>query len=416
MRLQFTTQYLCALALLVCGVSCRQQSTPTNAEADGEGDLASPLAQVANADLFDPPRVLTFNVTIPDDQLKVMQQGSYSYGRCTFSEGGASYNDVGIRYKGNPAKEAASGKPDFTVEFNEFVSGQKFRGLRRLILLAGRDDPSYLAAPIGLELFREAGVPSARCTFSRLQLNGRDLGLYLVVEGVDRTFIRRHFARSNGNLYDEARDTDVDGKLEKYGGRNNPGQPDVDALAAATRESDPARRWSELQRQLDMERFLNFTALEVLLWMKDSYAITANKFRIYHDPVSDRMVFFPKNVEDVLGKTNGPVMPQWRGLVAKAVLSTPEGQQQYRQTVARLLDTVFKPDKVQKRAREIAATIRPAAAGTDPDAARKFDAAVLQFCNAVDLRARFVSEQLKALPPTKAPLAGATAGTSLPEE
>ena len=371
---------------------------------DGEAfetELDMPVSvAMRDEDLFDPPRVIPLRFEITAAELDAMQSGSHQYGRCTLRGGGQSLVDVGIRYKGNPAKEAASGKPDFNLEFNEFVSGQKFHGLKRVILLAGRNDPSYLSAPIGLELFREAGVPAARCGFARVELNGRDLGFYLVVEGVNRDFLRQHFTKSSGNLYDEAEDTDVDGKLEKYGGKDNPGQPDVDALAAAARESDPARRWEKLQQQLDLDRFLTFTALEVLLWMKDSYAITANKFRIYHDPESDRMVFFPKNVEELFGKTSGPLMPEWRGLVARAVMTTPEGQEQYRKTVAKLLDTVLKPDKVQASAREMAATIRPAVAGNDAAAAQSFDAAVARFCDAVERRARFVGQQLETTPAT----------------
>jgi hypothetical protein len=81
---------------------------------------------------------------------------------------------------------------------------------------------------------------------------------------------------------------------------------------------------------------------------------------------------------------------------ARAVLTTPEGKKRYRAAVAKLLDTVFQPVKVQARARELAAAIRPAAVGTDAGAATAFDTAVTQFCEAVAGRATFVAEQLKA--------------------
>jgi spore coat protein CotH len=231
--------------------------TPVAGGAD-HSDAAAP-----GDDLFGPPKVISLKIEIPDGELKTMLKGSHTYGRCTLREGGVSYSDVGIRYKRAPDKEAASGKPDFTVAFNEFASGQKFHGLQRLILLAGRKDPSYLSAPIGLELFRNAGIPAARSGFATIQLNGRNLGFYVVVEGVDRDFIGRHFDNSKGNLYDEGHDTDVTGKLEKYGGKNSTDQPDVDALAAAALQSDPAQRWEQLQQRLDVDRFLAFAALEI---------------------------------------------------------------------------------------------------------------------------------------------------------
>jgi spore coat protein H len=344
-------------------------------------------------DLFAPPKVISLIFEIPAAELETMKTGSHVYGRCTVREKGASYVDAGIRYKRNPEKESASGKPDFTVDFTEFVSGMKFHGLKRLILLAGRNDPSYLSAPIGLDLFRKAGVPAARFCFATVQLNGRNLGLYVVVEGVDRDFIGRHFQKNNGNLYDEGKHTDVDGKLEKYGGKKDPGQADVDALASAALQSDPARRWEQLQQRLDVDRFLAFAAMEILLWQDDSYSMEAAKFRIYHDPATDRMVFFPKNVERLLAKTDGPMMPQCKGVVARAVLTTPQGRQRYREIMSKLLQTVFIPAKVQAQAQALANVVRPAI-GNDSAAAKSFDAGVRQFLEAVAKRAEFATHQL----------------------
>ncbi len=404
MPVRTNSALILALGLLTGIAACKPSpkvADDTAPDTVASVDRAGQTDRAGNGDyLFDPPRLLSFSISIPATELEAMHSGSHRYGHCTLTEGGQSLADVGIRYKGNPAKEAATGKPDFNVEFNEFVSGQKFHGMRRLILLASRGDSSHLSAPIGWELFRNAGVPAARCGFAKVELNGRELGLYLIVEGVDRDFIRRYFPKSKGNLYDEGVHTDVDGKLEKYGEPNSTDQLDVDALATATKQVDPNLRWTELQRLLDVDRFLTYTALEVMLWLEDSYAIEGKKFRIYHDPATDRMVFFPKNVEEVFEKTDGPLVPDWRGLVARAVLTTPQGREQYHKTVAGLLETVFKPDSVTARARELAAVMRPAVIGTHADAAQKFDAAVEQFCDSVNRRASFIAAQLKTAPPS----------------
>jgi hypothetical protein len=64
----------------------------------------------------------------------------------------------------------------------------------------------------------------------------------------------------------------------------------------------------------------------------------------------------------------------------------------------RLLDTVFTPAQVKARSQQLAAVIRPSAAGKDADAAKTFDAAVASFCDAVSRRASFAAEQLGAPP------------------
>jgi hypothetical protein len=64
-----------------------------------------------------------------------------------------------------------------------------------------------------------------------------------------------------------------------------------------------------------------------------------------------------------------------------------------------LLGTLFIPNKLQAHGKELATLLRPALSGND---AKKFDAAVAQFLDAVGQRARFVADQLQTLPATAA--------------
>jgi spore coat protein H len=348
------------------------------------------------SDLFG-TNIVTLAIQIPPATLESLRNNSDSHGYvpCTVVSGSDSLTNVGIHCRGNPAKELATGKPDLIVTFDKFAKKQRFHGQRRLVLQAGRDDPSYVAVPIVCEMFRQADVPAPRCGYARVRFNGRDLGLYVLIEGVEKEFIQQHFGRVDGNLYDEGDPPDVTGRLEKASGGDKSDQSDADTLAAVALLADPAERWKGLQQRLDVDRFLTFTALEVLWWLSDSYSLDAHKFRLYHDPTSNRFVFFPKNVEEVLRRTDGPAVPECRGVVARAVLTTPEGNALYRQTLARLLATTFEPNKVQARARSLAAAIRPAAVGEDAAAGKAFDDAVARLCEAVSQRASLVSSELK---------------------
>lgn len=352
-------------------------------------------------DLFTPRRVLVLALQMDAPAVAALRTNSdnHAYVRCSFRGGGLSLTNVGIHCKGDSAGQLLEGRPDFTVTFDKFVRGQAFHGQKRLLLQSSREDPSYLSAPVAFALFRQAGVPAPRCGFARVQLNGRDLGLYVLIEGENRDFLRRHFGNDDGNLYDEGETHDVTGKLDKDHGGRKDDQSDVGALVAATRVTDPGERWRQLQKRLDMDRFLAFTAMEVLLWNEESYALGARQFRLYHDPATDRLVFFAKGVERVLTKTDGPALPQCKGVVARAVLTTPEGRRRYRQVVSRLLDTVFVPEKVESLSREIAAVIRPAAAEDGAEGGKAFDAAVARFCEAAARRARWLRDAPEAIDP-----------------
>jgi hypothetical protein len=356
-------------------------------------------------DVFDSRRILKLALDISPSAFAALQTNAdnHAYVRCAWREGALLLTNVGIHCKGDTAKFLVGGKPDFTITFDKYVRDQSFQGHQRLLLQSSVEDASYLGAAISFELFREAGVPAPRCAFAQVALNGRALGLYVVIEGENRDFLRRHFGNDDGNLYDEGDTHDVTGRLDKDHGAKGDDQADVDKLVAAARVSGPGERWQQLQQRLEMDRFLAFTALEVLLWNEESYALGARKFRLYHNPATDRLVFFPKGVESVLGRTDGPVLPKCEGLVADAVLTTPHGRTQYRKTLVNLLDTVFVPEKVQVRTREIVALVRPAVVSNNPDAAKSFDAAVSRFQNAVAKRAAFVAAEVRKLDSLEAP-------------
>lgn len=384
--------WFCVFALLI-----------TSSWAGEVPPVSASKASSAQDELFDSLRLLKISLEIGAPEMTNLKTNAdnHAYVRCSLREGGQSLANVGVHCRGDTAKLLARGKPDFTLTFDRFVRGQAFHGHKRLLLQSSGANADCLGVAIAFELFRQAGVPAPRCSFAQLELNGRALGLYVINEGENRDFLRRHFGNNDGNLYDEGDTHDITGQLDKDHGGPDDDQSDVRALIAAAQVNDPAIRWRQLQQRLDLDRFLAFTAMEVLLWNEESYALGACKFRLYHDTATDRFVFMPKGIERVLEKTDGPVVPKCRGMVADAVLTTPEGQEQYRKTLTRLLDTVFVPDKVQERARKIVEVIRPTVGDGDPDAANAIDAAIARFQNAVATRARFVGAQLIHLVPAE---------------
>ena len=74
-------------------------------------------------------------------------------------------------------------------------------GLTKLMLNNSSQDQTFLSELLATRLFRDAGVPAARVTHSRVTLNGRDLGLYVAIEAMNKRFLKRHFGKATGNLY-----------------------------------------------------------------------------------------------------------------------------------------------------------------------------------------------------------------------
>src|SRR5438034_9878900 len=100
--------------------------------------------------------------------------------------------------------------------------------------------------------------------------------------------------------------------------------------------------------------------MEMMLWHWDGYAMNRNNFRIYHDRDSDRMVFLPQGVDQILSHPTGPIFRPMAGLVAQAILEVPAGRRQYHERVGQLLTNVFKIENNTNRLHEVGEKIKAA--------------------------------------------------------
>lgn len=347
----------------------------------------------ATDELFAQPKVLQLKIEIPAASLDALKLDSKKYARATVREGDKVYAEAGVRLKGNGSFQPLEKKPSLTIKFNEFISGERFHGHGKILLNSSAHDPSYLSEAIAGEIFRAADVPAPKITFARIELNGRDLGLYVLSQASNREFLSEYFKKAKGNLY-EGSNADVNEKLEKDSGDDSRDQADLKALANAAKEQDPAQRLKKLSAVLDIDRFISFAAVEVFTWHHSGYTMGRNNYRVYHDPASNQMVFIPHGLDQIFNKTSGPLMPEWKGLVAKAILETPDGQRRYRERMAKLLTTAFKPDALQARVNEWAAKVHPAIA-RDAAQSKSFDAAVARWRERIAERVKFIELELK---------------------
>ncbi|HWN93680.1 MAG TPA: CotH kinase family protein, partial [Methylomirabilota bacterium] len=269
---------------------------------------------------------------------------------------------VGIHLKGSIGSfRSIDDKPGLTLSFEKFVPQQRFHGLRKFHLNNSVEDASYMNELIGSDLFQAAGVPAPRVGHAIVELNGRALGLYVLKEGFAEEFLARFFSQPEGNLYDIAREGhDVNEAMEKDFGKGPDDRSDLEAVAAAALEPDLRRRRQRLDRTLDVERFVSFMAMEILLGHRDGYCLYRNNFRVYQDVDSGRMIFFPHGMDQMFGNPRAAIQPTMNGLVARAFMEMPEGRAAYRSRCAFLITNVLNADRISQRIDQTIARLRPA--------------------------------------------------------
>jgi len=83
--------------------------------------------------------------------------------------------------------------------------GERLAGMTKLNLKAMFNDPSQMREALAWRLFARAGVPASRHTYAKLALNATYMGLFSVVEQVDKRFLKDRFGDNDeGNLYKAA--------------------------------------------------------------------------------------------------------------------------------------------------------------------------------------------------------------------
>src|SRR5580704_9767949 len=159
----------------------------------GFGFPGAPPAQPAPKDKRDSERNL-FGTAFP-------------WAQCDISAEGKTYKKVGVRYAGDITYFASSQglKRPLKLEFNRFETSA-FHGLTSLQLHAMPMDPAKGREVLALSVFRAVGVPAPRTAFAEVTLtvlgkyDKEYLGLYTVVESVDKPFLEDRFGTDKGVL------------------------------------------------------------------------------------------------------------------------------------------------------------------------------------------------------------------------
>ncbi len=360
--------------------------------------------------LFTSAAVVRIQIDIPQEGMDTLRQYHWRGRRhggtatresvkATVREGGRVYRDVSIHLKGAAGSfRPIDDRPALTLNFDKWVKGQTFHGLEKISLNNSVQDPTYLNEKICREMFAAAGVPVPWADHAMVELNGRKLGLYVLTEGFNKQFLKRHFKNSQGNLYDGGFLTDVTEELALNSGSDPKGHSDLKALVEAAIDPVSSNRWARLEQVLDMDRFISMLSMEILQCHWDGYALNRNNYWVYHDPDSNKMVFMPHGLDQMFGVERSspsmPILPRMQGLVAQSVLQTPDGRRRYMERTSQLLTNVLRVEAITNRVKQLAARIRPLLAERGAPEARFHDQHVAKFCERIAQRAEYVQNQL----------------------
>ncbi len=339
--------------------------------------------------------ILTYDITISASEMAALQKDDRSYARGSITIGTKVFHDVAFRVKGNGSRRPLHEKPSLVVKLDHYMPDQKFFGLTKIALNNSSQDGTFLADFMANAMFADADIPVSRVTHARVRLNGRDLGLYVLVEMHNKEFLKRWFRNGDGNLY-EAYVADIDTQMDQDGGDDR-SQKDRKKLEAVTKIPDSAERWTKLHEVLDVDRYVSHLVCELFTTHTDGYALNRNNYRIYHHPDTDRFTFLGHGVDWAFANTGTKLEPPQNSLVTKAVLTTPEGYRLFKERRLTLFTNIFQTDVMTNRVNLAVARLVAQAKSTNE--ANDFLGYGRDMNNRIVARWRNVTNQLFGLPP-----------------
>ncbi|MBL9167105.1 MAG: CotH kinase family protein [Verrucomicrobiales bacterium] len=302
--------------------------------------------------LFNPHRILSLSITVATNELESLWKAPRTYVRAQVREGTNVWNEIGIHLKGGIGSgQPLTQKPSLSLNFSKFRKTSRFYGLKRIQLNNCAQDPTYLSEVVASRLFTDAGVPCARCTHARIQLNERDLGIYVLREGVDELFLHKHFKGLSGQLYQGSYGADLLDQLTQTSS-GIPNTIPFNGIRTAVALRNNNDRFNEIGRWVDIEAFYKFMAVENIIDHFDGYSRSVNNYRIFvpsdtnHNGLvaASKVTFIPNGLDQTFTRSKGPVVGLVSGKVSGIILESVPAQKKYVETYRRILQKSISPD------------------------------------------------------------------------
>ena len=206
---------------------------------------------------------------------------------------GASYFNVGVRYKGFSSASVNRTKNPFNIKLDYAINNQNHLGHDKIKLSNVIQDPSFVREVLSYEIARKY-MPASGASFANVYVNDTLIGLYTNVEAVNKDFLIDHFGTKNNAFFKgNPQSLDLNGENSNLG--NSAGTDSSDYYSLYDLKSNNG--WSRLYELIDVLNS-NPTNIETVLnvdrtlWMHafnyslinfDSYVGYAQNYYLYED-------------------------------------------------------------------------------------------------------------------------------------
>lgn len=311
----------------------------------------------------------------------------FTYVKAQIVVDGEKYADVGLRFKGNSSyrMSANSLKRPLKIHMDKYNKKQSLHGRDKLNLSNAIFDSAFMKEKLAYELYESAGLATPGVGWANVTLTvaGKTvpLGIYVVIEQVDKNFLEHHFGSHSRNsllmkpevgqwayLGDTAKvyaSYDI-----KYGEENVQQFKQLGELIKLIEDSSDSEFESEIGKRFDLPHLAGYLAATSLLSSLDSYVASPHNYYLMLDKADGKMRILPWDLNESFGaNTQGGSLEQivdwdidrpWIGdrRLLERLFQTQDFPAMYRAALTNLT-TEFTEEKLFPRIEEYRKAIAP---------------------------------------------------------
>lgn len=217
---------------------------------------------------------------------------------------GEKFDKVGLSIKGhqtfrvldNNSDGVPDGKSSFKLDFHEFDDDQRLNGIKRINLNNMVAHPAKIEENMSYTMFGLADIIAPRQGYTCVSVNGKNMGLYSIIEALDEKFLANRFDDNSGPLYEgpmfaDLTYSDLDMFQLKEG--DDPDRAHLSQLIEELDNTTPATYWSFLEKNFDAENLVLSFAIYAYLGNRDTYPFNTNNYYLYYEPDRAKWTMIP---------------------------------------------------------------------------------------------------------------------------
>ncbi len=228
---------------------------------------------------------------------------------------GDPLDSVGIRLKGNASYSNPGMKKPMKLSFDEYIGNQRYDGLKSVHLNNSAFDPTNLREKLMLDVLNRHGLPAPRCTFAAVYMNSGYVGLYKIIETIDKKFLQDRFGENEGNLYKgdpngtlQWKGTEQVNYFADYELKTNETQNDWSGLIDLIDRINNSGSYfqTQIEARFDTDAYLWTLAANNVFVNLDSYLYNPHNYYLYDDSLDGKFHWISWDVGLCFG-----VFPLW---------------------------------------------------------------------------------------------------------